>query len=86
MTPDSPFAKWLRAHGHGTQTSDTSCTQRSSSCGRGGRAVKSVPVYKGVWSADCYALNDMVTHGGALWIALLDTSAKPGDAYTGWQL
>ncbi len=62
------------------------CTQRSSSCAE--VAAEQVRAgYKGVWnSADCYALNDMVRHGNALWIALLDTSAKLSGAYTGWQL
>jgi len=49
--------------------------------------VKSIVEYKGVWTKDtAYGCGSAVTCGGSLWIARADTSEKPGDGATKWQL
>lgn len=43
--------------------------------------------YRGVFQEHVsYARNALVTHGGGLWIALLKTAARPGEAGAGWKL
>jgi hypothetical protein len=46
-----------------------------------------MPTYKGGWHAGDYATkNSLVTNDGSLWLALEDTSAKPGDGDPAWRL
>lgn len=41
--------------------------------------------YFGVWDHGLYKEHNMVTHSGSLWIALRDTTSKPGET-DDWQL
>jgi hypothetical protein len=45
-----------------------------------------IPLYSGVWTARTYAAGDSVTHGGSLFIANVETSAKPEDKSSEWRL
>lgn len=47
------------------------------------RGLQYVGVYR---SGNLYERGDAVTHAGALWIAHEDTTARPGDGKTPWQL
>lgn len=47
---------------------------------------RSVPEYCGVWREGSYQRGDEVTHDGSRWIALADTTTKPGTANNHWQL
>src|SRR5262245_56383162 len=40
---------------------------------------KCVPNYLGVWEPREYERGSMVTHSGALWICLHETTMRPGD-------
>jgi hypothetical protein len=42
--------------------------------------------FLGVWTAGAYCKNNHVTYDGSEWIALADTSARPGTAPRDWQL
>ncbi len=46
-----------------------------------------IPVYRGVYKdGPVYSRGDSVTFAGSQWIAREDTTAKPGDGATPWQL
>jgi hypothetical protein len=46
-----------------------------------------IPMYAGVWTEGGYVAGDTVSHGGSLFIARAETSAKPGNGGdTGWRL
>jgi hypothetical protein len=43
--------------------------------------------YVGTWSQGAeYKSGNSISHGGCVWVALEDTSAKPGTANNGWVL
>jgi integrin beta 3 len=44
------------------------------------------PLYQGVWHEGKYLEGDCATHEGSTWIALQDTSTRPGTTDSGWQL
>ena len=44
-----------------------------------------IPLDAGVWTERAYAAGDSVSHGGSLFIAQVDTSAKPGKS-DDWRL
>jgi len=44
-----------------------------------------IPMYAGVWAERSYVVGDTVSHGGSLFIAQTETSAKPGKS-DDWRL
>lgn len=59
---------------------------------RRGEQVKHYPIdlrtvsYRGIWSEGEYRMHDAVTYSGSLWIAVRDTSSRPKDKASDWQL
>jgi integrin beta 3 len=50
------------------------------------KIMLAVPLYCGVWREGAYQCGDCATHEGSTWIALADTSTRPGTLNCDWQL
>ena len=51
------------------------------------RAASNQLIYRDVWhEAIRYRLNEIVTHGGGLWISYRDNPDKPGEPDSGWRV
>jgi len=51
------------------------------------RAASNRLTYRDVWSEEGkYQLNEIVTHGGGLWISYRDGPGRPGEPESGWRL
>jgi hypothetical protein len=46
----------------------------------------SLPKWCGIWTQKDYAAGNLVTRSGSLWVALADTSDRPGDGGSAWRL
>ena len=44
------------------------------------------PLYRGIWREGAYQRGDSATHEGSTWIALADTTSRPGTPNCDWQL
>jgi hypothetical protein len=50
-------------------------------------AVWKMPTYRGVYvGGKAYEAGEFVTYAGSLWMAHEDTTQKPGEGFTAWQL
>jgi hypothetical protein len=45
-----------------------------------------LPKWAGVWEAKGYQEGNLVTRSGALWLAMRDTSDRPGETTSAWRL